>query len=69
MTASLVFAPLVGWPLIWALAGVALVLVALALWRGLSGWWLRALALAALVLALANPALAGGGSGRTCPTS
>ncbi|MCC6518407.1 MAG: hypothetical protein IT543_06115, partial [Tabrizicola sp.] len=57
MTAALVFAPLVGWGLIYALAGVALVLVALALWRGLSGWWLRALALAALVLALANPAL------------
>ena len=57
MSASLVFAPLVGWPLIWALAGVAVVLVALALWRGLSGWWLRALALGALVLALANPAL------------
>ena len=30
---------------------------ALALWRGLSGWWLRALALGALLLALANPAL------------
>ena len=57
MTAALVFAPLVGWGLIYALTGVALVLVALALWRGLSGWWLRALALAALVLALANPAL------------
>lgn len=57
MTASVVFAPLVGWPLIYALAGAALILVALALWRGLSGWWLRALALTALVLALANPAL------------
>ncbi|RYI21070.1 MAG: hypothetical protein EON48_08485, partial [Acetobacteraceae bacterium] len=57
MNASVVFAPLVGWPLIYALAGVAFVLVAFALWRGLSGWWLRALALAALVLALANPAL------------
>ena len=57
MSAALVFAPLVGWWLIYALAGVAVVLVALAVWRGLSGWWLRALALAALVLALANPAL------------
>jgi hypothetical protein len=57
MNAELIFAPLVGWPLIYALAGVALVLVALALWRGLSGWWLRALALAALVLTLANPAV------------
>ena len=57
MNATVVFAPLIGWPLIWALAGAAVVLVALALWRGLSGWALRALALAALVLALANPAL------------
>ena len=57
MSAALVFAPLVGWWLIYALSGAAVVLVALAVWRGLSGWWLRALALAALVLALANPAL------------
>ena len=57
MSASVVFAPLVGWWLIYALAGAAVALVAVALWRGLSGWWLRALALAALVLALANPAL------------
>jgi hypothetical protein len=57
MNATVVFAPLVGWELIYALAGAALVLVALALWRGLSGWWLRALALTALVLALAGPAL------------
>ena len=53
MSASVVFAPLVGWWLIYALAGAAVVLVAVALWWGLSGWWLRALALAALVLALA----------------
>lgn len=57
MTASVVFAPLVAPWLIYALAGAAVALVALALWRGLSGWWLRALALAALVGALANPAL------------
>lgn len=57
MSASLAYAPLVGWGLIVALAGIALVLVALALWRGLPGWWLRALALAALLAALVNPAL------------
>ncbi|MCU0828195.1 MAG: hypothetical protein MUE52_12505 [Tabrizicola sp.] len=57
MTASVVFAPLVGWLVIYALTAVAVALVALALWRGLSGWWLRALGFAALLLALANPAL------------
>jgi hypothetical protein len=57
MTASLVFAPLVPWAVLYVLAGLALALVAFALWRGLSGWWLRGLALAALVAALANPAL------------
>ena len=56
-TASVVFAPLIGWPVLIAAAVVALLLVALALWRGLSGWWLRALALAAVLAALANPAL------------
>ena len=57
MSASLVYAPLVGWWVIGALAVVALALVALALWRGLSGWWIRALGLAALLAALVNPAL------------
>ena len=57
MTASMVFAPLVGWPVIFALAALAAALVALALWRGLPGWWLRGLGLVALLAALANPAL------------
>lgn len=57
MTASVVFAPLVSIWLVYALAAAAVLLVGLALWRGLSGWWIRALALGALVLALANPAL------------
>ncbi len=57
MTQSLVFAPLIDWRLIYPLAGLAAVLVLLALWRGSSGWWLRALALATLLAALANPAL------------
>jgi hypothetical protein len=57
MNATVVFAPLIGWPLLMAAGVVALLLVGLALWRGLSGWWLRALALGALILALANPAL------------
>ncbi len=57
MTQSLVFAPLVPWPLIWAGLGFATVLVGLAVMRGLSGWWLRALAASVVLLALANPAL------------
>jgi hypothetical protein len=57
MSASVVFAPLVPFVLIYVLAGLAVALVAFALWRGLSGWWLRGIALGALVLALANPAL------------
>jgi len=57
MTASVIFAPLVDWWLIAALGGVALLLLVVALWRGLAGWWLRGLALAALLGALANPSL------------
>ncbi len=57
MTGSIVFAPLVNWLVIYGLAAVAVALVALALWRGLGGWWLRALGLVALLAALANPAL------------
>ena len=54
---SVVFDPLVTWPLIWALAGVALLFLALALVKGLPGWALRGLSAAALLAALANPSL------------
>ena len=57
MTAHLVFDPLVPWPLLWALGGVTLLMLALALWRGLPGWFLRGLGLAALLAALAGPGL------------
>ncbi|MBH1974217.1 MAG: hypothetical protein I8H94_03975, partial [Rhodobacteraceae bacterium] len=57
MTRSVVFEPLVAWPVIWGLAAVALLLVAVALWRGLRGWPLRALAFAALGAGLMNPSL------------
>ncbi|MBF9048883.1 hypothetical protein GTA62_04430 [Roseobacter sp. HKCCD9010] len=57
MASDLLFDPLLPWPLIWGLTGVALLITALALWRGLSGWPFRALAAAALLLALANPSL------------
>ncbi|MGR3377704.1 glutamine amidotransferase [Salipiger abyssi] len=55
MTGQIVFDPLLPWPLIWALAAVALAGVVLALWRGLTGWPLRFFAGFVLVAALAQP--------------
>jgi len=54
---TLIFAPLLGWPLVWTLAAFSVSVVALALWRGLAGWGLRALGLALILTALANPSL------------
>ncbi len=55
--ASLLFDPLVAWPVLYALAALAALGLALALWRGLSGAWLRVLTALALLAAIANPAL------------
>jgi hypothetical protein len=57
MTAALILDPLIPLPLLAALGGLALLALALALWRGLGGWWLRGLTAAALLAALANPSL------------
>jgi uncharacterized membrane protein len=57
MAVSLSFAPLLPWAVIAVIAALAAGFVGVALWRGLSGWWLRALGLALLVLALAGPQL------------
>ncbi len=54
---SVVFQPDVPIAVLIALGVLSLVMVALALWRRLPGWWLRALAASVLLLALANPAL------------
>ena len=54
---SVVFSPLLPMPLIVGLAVLAAVGVALALWRGLTGWWLRGLAALVLLAALAGPSL------------
>ncbi|WP_434618350.1 hypothetical protein [Tabrizicola sp. M-4] len=57
MTANVILSPLVPWPVLWGLAAFALVLLSLAVWRGLSGWWLRGLTALAVLAALANPSL------------
>lgn len=57
MTAALILDPLVPWPVLWGLAGFAAVLLAVALWRGLSGWWLRGLTALVVLAAIANPSL------------
>ncbi|WP_306114662.1 MULTISPECIES: hypothetical protein [unclassified Roseovarius] len=55
MTASIIFDPLLPIWLIAGLAGMVLSGIALALWRGLSGWALRALAAAVVLAALTGP--------------
>ena len=51
------WAPLLPWPALAVLALLALLLVALSVWRGARGIWLRAAALGILLLALADPSL------------
>ncbi len=57
MTQSVIFDPLVPLPVLWVLAALAGAFLALALWRGLAGWALRALAAGFLLAALAGPVL------------
>lgn len=57
MNWSIDFAPLIPAPLFWAAAAIATVLVALMIFRGTRGASLRALAVVAMLLALANPTL------------
>ncbi len=56
-TGSIIFDPFLPWPVLWTAVAMAVVFAGLAVWRGLSGWWLRGLALAVLLLAVANPSL------------
>lgn len=56
-TGSIVFDPFVPWAILWGAIALAAVFVGFAIWRRLSGWWLRGLALGVLLLALANPSL------------
>ena len=55
MTGTVIFDPLIAWPFLIALGVLALAGVALALWRGLSGWALRALGAIVILGALAGP--------------
>lgn len=55
MTGSIVFDPLLPWMFIAVLAALAAFGIALALWRGLQGWALRALAALVVLGALAQP--------------
>ena len=54
---SIDWVPLVPWALIATLGAVALLLALFAIWRRAPGIWWRSLALATLLLALANPTL------------
>ncbi|HBS50967.1 MAG TPA: hypothetical protein DEA05_13225 [Rhodobacteraceae bacterium] len=56
MSGAVIFDPLLPWAVLAALAVLALAGVALALWRGLSGWALRGLAALVLMGALSGPA-------------
>ncbi|WP_420585703.1 hypothetical protein [Ruegeria sp.] len=55
MTGTVIFDPLIPWPVLVIVAAVAVAGVILALWRGLSGWALRGLAALVVIAALAGP--------------
>ena len=57
MSGTLIFDPLVPWMIVIAIAVLAALGILLAVWRRLPGWWLRGLAGAILILALANPSV------------
>ena len=57
MAQAIVFDPLLPTAALILLAALSGLAVAAALWRGLGGWWLRALAAIVLLVALLNPSL------------
>lgn len=57
MTGTLLLDPLIPMVAFYSVAGLAVLALALAIWRKLPGWWLRGLAGLALLAALANPAI------------
>jgi hypothetical protein len=57
VTGTLILDPHIPAVLLYAAIALAAAGIGLALWRGLTGWWLRGLALGVLLLALANPSI------------
>ena len=57
MTDQLILDPLIPLLMLAAIAALAALGIALAIWRGLSGWWLRGLAALAILAAIANPSV------------
>jgi len=57
MTRGILFDPLLPLPLVCAMAGAAVLVLALSAWRGLGGWPYRSCAALALLAALFNPSL------------
>ncbi|OSP56565.1 hypothetical protein [Pseudoruegeria sp. SK021] len=57
MTQEILLSPLINPMLLAALAGGMALVTGFALWRRLSGWWLRGFGAVVLLLALANPSL------------
>ncbi|WP_171209239.1 MULTISPECIES: hypothetical protein [unclassified Ruegeria] len=55
MNGTLLFDPLIPWPVLAIVGAVALGGIAVALWRGLSGWALRGLAAIVVLIALSGP--------------
>ncbi len=55
MTGTVIFDPIIPWPVLAVVASVAAAGIVLALWRGLSGWALRGLAALVMIAALAGP--------------
>ena len=56
-TSNLIFDPLLPLPALWVVAALSAAFAGFALWRGLSGWWLRGLAFAMLIAAILNPSV------------
>ncbi len=55
MVSSISYAPLIGWELLAGLAALSLILLGIAAWLGLRGWFLRGLAASLVLGALLNP--------------